>query len=297
MAAALDMSIVVPSYDRGEVVAQNMDRWLALDPPAREIILVDDASNEPSAGILRELGARHPAVRCIRLDRNGGQAVARSAGLAAATGKYIVSLDDDSWLLDDDALARISRRMEATPRCAILAFNLFSPGLEIAPARDALLAVSDHLTCGAAYRNETLRRIGYHLGFLRYVGEESDLSIKARGADCEVLKDLNVRGFHDYDPSRRSPESLRQVRMYGVRNDLARTVVFFPWVLVPGLLAWHVFAHLRFGMRHRLLGPTLRGYAAFAAVLPETLRSRSPIPLGAARRYLELRRAPEAVGP
>lgn len=295
MSEALDISIVVPTYNRGEVVARNADRWLAMDPPAREIVLVDDASDEPSARVLRDIAARHPSVRYLRLERNGGQAVARNAGFAAATGKYIVSLDDDSWLLETDALARVWRRMEATPRCAILAFNLFSPGMEVAPAEDRLLAVSDHLTCGAAYRADTLRRIGYHLAFLRYEGEESDLSIKARGADCDVLKDLAVRGFHDYDPSRRSAESIRRVRTYAVRNDLARIIVFFPWILVPTLLAWRAAAHLRFGMRHGLLGATLRGYAGFAAILPRALRERAPIPLAAARGYLRLRRAPEMV--
>jgi glycosyltransferase involved in cell wall biosynthesis len=289
----LDVSIVVPSYNRGEVVARNLDRWLAMDPPPREIILVDDASDEASASILRGLAARHPSVRLIRLDRNQGQAAARSAGFAAATGQYTVSLDDDSWLLDGDAIRRIWKRMEAIPGCAILAFNLFSPGMEIQPARDRMRVVADHLTCGAAYRTETLRRIGYHLGFLRVAGEESDLSIKARGAGCEVIQDLNVRGFHDYDPSQRSAESLQRFRKLGVRNDLARAVVFFPWVMVPMLLAWLAISHLRFGLRHRLLGPTLRGYAGFVAVLPQALRSRAPVSFGAARRYLQLRRHPE----
>ena len=295
MGEALDISIVVPSYNRGETVARNLPRWLALDPPAREILLIDDASDEPSARVLRELAQRHPTVRWMRLERNEGQAVARSAGFAAATGRYIVSLDDDSWLLESDALARIWRRMEALPRCAILGFNLFSPGMEISPAEDRLLAVSDHLTCGAAYRTDTLRRIGYHLGFLRFEGEESDLSIKARGAGCDVLKDLAVRGFHDYDPSRRSAESMQRVRTYAVRNDLARTIVFFPWFLVPVLLAWRSAAHLLFALRHGLLGATLRGYAGFVAILPQALGERAPISLEAARRYLKLRRAPEVV--
>jgi len=65
-----------------------------------ELILVDDASEDGTLEILkdlqRELGERW--VKIIALDRNSGPAGARNAGWDAASGKYIAFLDaDDAW--------------------------------------------------------------------------------------------------------------------------------------------------------------------------------------------------------
>lgn len=293
--AELDISIVIPSFNRGGTVRENSAKWLAMRPRAKEIVLVDDHSDAESEAILRRLAADHSCFKYLRLSENGGQAVSRSAGFTAATGKYIVSLDDDSWFIDEDGLQRVWDRMEAMPSCGILAFNLFSPGLDIEPAANSVYCVADHLTCGAAYRTEVLRQTGYHLACLRFVGEEADLSLKVRGAGYEVLRDFNVRGFHDYDPAKRSQEALDRVCQMSVRNDLARTIVYFPVVLIPWLLLWKGFSHLRHGAAKQSLTPTLAGVVGFVRLLPELFLVRNPVSFAAAMRYLRLRRSPEAI--
>jgi GT2 family glycosyltransferase len=289
----LDISIVIPSYNRGHVVEENVLKCLALRPAPAEIILVDDHSDPDSEEVLRRLSQRHSGIQYIRLPSNGGQAVSRSIGFASSRSKYVVSLDDDSWFLDGDALHRVWNRMESLPRCGILAFQLFSPGLEVKAAEDSMFAVADHLTCGAAYRSDVLRSTGYHLAFLRYVGEESDLSLKVRDAGFDVIQDMNIRVFHDYDPSKRSQTTLDRVCTFGVRNDMLRAVIYFPLYLVPLLLTWKLWSHISFGFARGYVLPTLQGLAGFFRLLPRAVRERKPISRTAARRYLQLRRRPE----
>jgi glycosyltransferase involved in cell wall biosynthesis len=296
-AEELDISIVIPSFNRGMVVKETVAKCLALHPRAREIVLVDDHSNLESEEILRRLALENASVRYIRLPENGGQATSRSTGFATAGSKYIVSLDDDSWFMEQDGLMRVWVRMERRPECGLLAFNIFSPGLVITPPEDKLLAVSDHLTCGAAYRSEVLRAVGFHLPFLRFVGEEVDLSLKIRDAGFEVVKDMSIRCFHDYEPARRSSESLDRVCRFGVRNDFARTIIYFPWSMVPALVLWKFFSHLRVALSKNVLGPTIRGYWGFLALLPQALRNRRPVSMATARRYLRLRRSTELLPP
>lgn len=65
-----------------------------------ELIVVDDASGEETAPVLRELQQRHGAdwLRVIRLERNQGPASARNAGWESARGEYVAFLDaDDTW--------------------------------------------------------------------------------------------------------------------------------------------------------------------------------------------------------
>src|SRR5258706_9790699 len=107
---SVDISIIIPSYNRGEAVREAVKRCGLLRPRPREIIIVDDCSDEDSAMTLQ--GLENGNVKCIRLPKNQGIATARSVGFATARGKYLVSLDDDSWFLDIDALQRIWARLE-----------------------------------------------------------------------------------------------------------------------------------------------------------------------------------------
>lgn len=60
-----------------------------------EIILVDDCSPDQSWTVIRDICARYPFIRGVRLSRNFGQQIAVSAGIALALGKYVVVMDCD----------------------------------------------------------------------------------------------------------------------------------------------------------------------------------------------------------
>src|SRR6266850_1753360 len=90
----LDLSAVVPVYNEAENLPPLLDELrAALDGTARswEIILVDDASNDGSTGIINEAAGRDPRVRSVPMVRRGGQSAALAAGLARARGRVIVT--------------------------------------------------------------------------------------------------------------------------------------------------------------------------------------------------------------
>jgi glycosyltransferase involved in cell wall biosynthesis len=290
-AAGADVSIVIPTMNRGLRVAETIEKCLALDPPPGEIIIVDDHSDAECARLLRSLEGA--VVKYIRLPENHGPAMARSIGFASARGKYIVSLDDDSWFLEGDALRRIGERFDALPNCGILSFFASSHLVPVQPAADRLTIVADHLTCGAAYRAEVLHRTGYHIAFMRYMGEESDLSVKVVDAGYDVVHDESVRFFHDYDPSRRPRSALMRVRRLSVRNDLLRAWIFFPIDIAVALTVWRTMSQLAWGARHQALVATIRGVLGFVWLLPQALSHRQPVSRAAARKYLARRRTPE----
>ena len=60
-----------------------------------EIILIDDGSNDRSWEAIQQLAAADPRVAGIRLMRNYGQHNALLAGIRAARGELIVTIDDD----------------------------------------------------------------------------------------------------------------------------------------------------------------------------------------------------------
>lgn len=96
--SAIDLSIVVPLYNEADNVGAlvgAVDASLAPLPLAWELILVDDGSHDATFARARDAVARNACVRVIRLRRNYGQTAAMAAGIRAARGRAIVTMDGD----------------------------------------------------------------------------------------------------------------------------------------------------------------------------------------------------------
>jgi polyisoprenyl-phosphate glycosyltransferase len=93
-----DLCIVVPAHNE-ETNLPILVRELAhaCDPAGVriELLIVDDGSRDNTAAVIRELAARHPHVRGLRLSRNFGHQPAVSTGLRYARGLAIAVMDAD----------------------------------------------------------------------------------------------------------------------------------------------------------------------------------------------------------
>jgi glycosyltransferase involved in cell wall biosynthesis len=93
------LSIVVPMYDEVENVAPMLEAIhaaLAGYPCPWELVVVDDGSRDGTTKALQAEAARlGPHVRLVRLRRNYRQTAAMQAGIDAARGDVIVTLDGD----------------------------------------------------------------------------------------------------------------------------------------------------------------------------------------------------------
>jgi glycosyltransferase involved in cell wall biosynthesis len=92
------LSVVTPMYNERDAV----DAFVARLRPVLdglgvpyEVVAVDDGSADGTAARLLELRREWPAVRVIKLRRNVGHQTALRAGLRAAQGDYVVSIDAD----------------------------------------------------------------------------------------------------------------------------------------------------------------------------------------------------------
>lgn len=93
------LSVVIPMYKEADNVVPMLEavhRGLADFVGDWELILVDDGSTDGTAQRIREEGAQHGShVRLIRMRRNFGQTAAMQAGITAARGEFIATLDGD----------------------------------------------------------------------------------------------------------------------------------------------------------------------------------------------------------
>lgn len=115
-------SVIIPVYNTAAVTQGCLSALLA-DPPqvSTEIIVVDDGSADRTPAMLDE---HAHAIRVVRLEENGGFAVACNAGAATAEGEHLVFLNNDTipqtgWL---DALVADALEYQATVVGARLLF-------------------------------------------------------------------------------------------------------------------------------------------------------------------------------
>lgn len=87
-------SVVIPAFNRGNVLRDALDSVLAQTWPPLEVIVVDDGSTDDTAAAVTRYAGRITYVR----QSNAGPAAARNHGIEIARGQYIAFLDsDDAW--------------------------------------------------------------------------------------------------------------------------------------------------------------------------------------------------------
>lgn len=99
------VSVVVPVYRGEETIAGLVAELHRLAEPTTtpaganfavtEIVLVHDHGPDRSDVVLRQLDRDYERVRVVWLSRNFGQDAATIAGMAAARGEWIVTMDED----------------------------------------------------------------------------------------------------------------------------------------------------------------------------------------------------------
>ena len=97
--STIELSVVIPVYGSARVLPELVAR---LEPVLRdlaqerfEVVFVHDCGPDDAWRVLRELGADRPWVRALDLRLNAGQHNAVMAGLRHASGRIIVTMDDD----------------------------------------------------------------------------------------------------------------------------------------------------------------------------------------------------------
>jgi glycosyltransferase involved in cell wall biosynthesis len=128
--AALDLSVVCPFYNEGQILADAIRALLArLDrlDASWELIVVNDGSRDESAEIARKLAAEHPNLRYLGYRFNRGRGHGLRTGIAQARGAVIVTTEIDlSW--GEDIVERLYAEMQAHPDTDIVVASPHLPG-------------------------------------------------------------------------------------------------------------------------------------------------------------------------
>lgn len=89
------LSVLVPVYNEEATIAQVLQRLLELGDLLREIIVVDDGSQDRTPDLVQALAQQQPLIRFFRQERNQGKTAAIRYALEQAQGEYIIIQDAD----------------------------------------------------------------------------------------------------------------------------------------------------------------------------------------------------------
>ncbi len=115
-------SVIVPAYQVQAYLHECLESVLSQSCPDLELIVVDDCSPDACGAIIDEFAARDARVRPVHLPQNVGLGPARNAGVAHASGDYLLFLDADDTFTPH-ALRSIADRLKETGDPEVLVFD------------------------------------------------------------------------------------------------------------------------------------------------------------------------------
>ena len=92
------VSILIPAYNEERTISRCMLSCIACDYKNKEIVVIDDGSNDSTSSKAKTIQTIHPEcrIRVIRFETNKGKTAALNYGLQQSLSDFIVTLDSDT---------------------------------------------------------------------------------------------------------------------------------------------------------------------------------------------------------
>ena len=251
------ISVIIVNYNGKKFLSDCLSSIFRQTYTPLEVILVDNASNDGSVEYIHQ---NFPGVKMFIQSANLGFAGGTNTGIEKATGKYVLTLNNDT-ILTPDFIDELTKPMISNPTVGMCASKMIFPDGRInstaicisrsGAAWDRGMGELDRgqydrreevfgACAGAAlYRRSMLDEIGlFDADFFLYM-EDVDLAFRAQAFRMEVYVCTNSTSvscaWGDGQNRVRIYQCTignRNILWYVVKNFPGRTLLFFlPWII------------------------------------------------------------------
>lgn len=288
------VSVIILNYKRLEAFKLALDSVLQQEYPNREIIVVDNHSEEDIESLVRN---RDASIKLIQLPTNRGSCGGRNAGIREARGDILITLDNDVNFSSPFELTKVVNTFKQRPDIHVLAFQVCDAETGELRLREwchprswKKFGQSEFETHffgegAVAFRRQVFQTCGlYYEPF--FIGCEGyDLALRILNHGFRILYAPRIRVHHLMSPETRRPD--RAYYIY-TRNYLWITYKDYPLVAGLRFLLPKLAMMLYFAVRERCPGAFLRGLRDGVLGLAEIGSNRSPISKSTIKYLAEL---------
>jgi GT2 family glycosyltransferase len=280
------VSIVILNYKRRPALLKSVESARRQTYRNREIIVVDNNSGDQTSEYLAE---HAPEVRVIALNENRGACGGRNAGLTAARGQIIITLDNDIFFERSTEVERAVEILRQRPNVSVLAFKLCNEGTGALRIRewchprswreygDAEFETNYFVEGACAIRREVLERVGGYYEPLFIGCEGWDFGLRILDQGFRILYVPNVKACHLMESETRTPD---RPYYYYTRNYIIIAAKNYPLRAMVPFLAGKLGMMFYFSLRNGRLDAFARGIADGVKGMRVALEDRRPIDRG-----------------
>lgn len=198
------VSIVIPTFNRAELVGETLDSVRRQTFANWEALVVDDGSTDGTKEVVIRCAAADPRFRILSRERQPkGAATCRNIGLAAARGEFVIFLDSDDLIAPDCLQHRVAEMSEnpnadfAVFQCLIFKKTpgdmdfIYNPPNDEPDVCRFLRGDSVWQTAGAIWKKSALQRLG---GFDEQLAclQDTDLNFRALNSGLACFKRFDL---------------------------------------------------------------------------------------------------------
>ena len=289
--SSFTFSIVVLTHNRCDILGELLEELSSLQRFDAEIIVVDNGSEDGTSDLLKN---RFPQVLTVETGVNLG-AVGRNEGMRRATGKYIITLDDDILGLDGHNLLRLQEFFELHASAGAVCFKVLDHydgsicnwchPRKPEESAGRIFETTEISEGAVAFRRDLLEVTGLYTEKMFISHEGADLAARILDCGYAIYYLPEIAVTHKY--AREARANWRRY-YFDTRNDF--------WLVIRNYRFLHLLAHLArrlpatfvYALRDGFLAYWFRALIDSLRELPEMLQQRKPVSRATQRRMRQL---------
>jgi glycosyltransferase involved in cell wall biosynthesis len=240
----MTFSVMITTRNRCADLRRTGERLLKLNPQPLEILVCADGCTDDTVAMVRH---EFPSFTLFENSPSQGSVSARDKLLRFAKGDVVVSLDDDSYPVNDDFFSQLIPIMEAHPEAAVITFpelrndNVFASANK-RPSSPGHYA-SAYPNCAAAmWREFYLEQPGFPKFFI-HMYEETDYGLQCYSGRAAVWFEPSLVIRHHLSSAQRQPV---QRHHQNARNELWSVWLRCPWPQLPAVSLFRIWRQFRY---------------------------------------------------
>lgn len=288
------VSVVIPTYDRTDLLLITLQNILGCDPLPSEILIHIDGNDQQSEPAIHQClsNIKTSSIKILKSQINLGPGGGRNLLIKAAQNEIVASFDDDSYPLDKDYFDRLLHIFQTYPDTSVVTAAVYYPHQLIVDDAQFTRWVATFEGCGCAYKkSDFLRTDGYLPLRWAYGAEEADIAIQLHAQKRNILQTDCLRVYHN---TAHQHHKTTEINAANISNIALLAYARYPLSLW-GLAILQVLNRVIYSIKRRRYAGILLGLLIIPQQIWAYRNYRKPVSGKALEKYFSLRKNPVTV--